>query len=133
MSDIRPHKTNVHFDHGLVLFVSHSIHERRMELPVIVDDHGQIVAGLVQFLVAEALGLKSIPVHYVEGLTAKQAEEYRLRDGLLGPHTWYDDNPCPRVHYPAPPINSLAIADEVLSVGRSPKREPKARRLAQCR
>lgn len=58
--------------------------------PIVVDEHGTILAGHTRHLAARRLGLKSVPVHVARDLTPTQARAYRLADNRTAEETEWD-------------------------------------------
>ncbi len=48
--------------------------------PIVVDEHGVILAGHTRFQAAKRLGLERVPVHITSGLSPEAARAYRLAD-----------------------------------------------------
>lgn len=65
------------------------IREFGWTIPVLVDEHGEIIAGHGRVLAAQLLELKEVPVIVARGWTAAQKRAYRLADNEVASHsTW---------------------------------------------
>lgn len=58
--------------------------------PIVVDNKGVIIAGHTRLLAAQQLGLKEVPVHVADNLTAAQVRAYRLADNRTAQETSWD-------------------------------------------
>lgn len=70
--------------------VAASIKEFGWRQPIVVDEAGIILVGHTRLLAAESLGLDEVPVHVATGLSAAQAQAYRLADNRTGEETTWD-------------------------------------------
>jgi DNA modification methylase len=70
--------------------VAASLTEFGWRQPIVVDEHGVIVAGHTRLLAAQRLGLKQVPVHVASGLTPEQVKAYRLMDNRSSQETSWD-------------------------------------------
>jgi DNA modification methylase len=78
---VRPYAKNARqIPPDAVAKVARSIAEYSFRQPIVVDEHGVILAGHTRLMAAEKLGLTEVPVHVAAGLTATQARAYRLMD-----------------------------------------------------
>ena len=72
--------------------VAASLEEFGWRQPIVVDKAGVVVAGHTRLLAAQALELKTVPVHVAKNLTAKQIKAYRIADNRTGEESsWADD------------------------------------------
>lgn len=72
--------------------VAASIKEYGFRSPVVVDEHGVILAGHTRLEAAKSIGLKQVPVHVANGLTEAQARAYRIADNRVAQETdWLED------------------------------------------
>jgi DNA modification methylase len=76
---------------GAINKVSVSIQEYGWRQPIVVDRNRVIVCGHVRWLAAQKLGLKEVPVHVAENLTAQQVRAYRLMDNRSQQETTWDE------------------------------------------
>lgn len=58
--------------------VAASIKEFGFRQPIVVDSEMVIIAGHTRYQAAQKLGLKKVPVHVAEGLSAEQVKAYRI-------------------------------------------------------
>src|SRR6201998_1475788 len=58
--------------------------------PVLVDEHGRLIAGHAQVAAAAQLGLKSIPVIVARGWSEEEKQAYRLADNELAARGSWD-------------------------------------------
>jgi ParB-like chromosome segregation protein Spo0J len=75
-----PYENNPRKNDGAVNAVAKSIKDYGFKNPVIVDEHGVILAGHTRKLAAEQLNLKQVPVIVASDLTPEQARQFRLID-----------------------------------------------------
>lgn len=73
----------IHSDDQVTKIAS-SIREFGFLNPVLIDKDNNIIAGHGRVMAAKKLGLKEVPVIYVEGLTEAQRKAYILADNRLG-------------------------------------------------
>jgi ParB-like chromosome segregation protein Spo0J len=93
VSEITPYEGNPRvIPQSAVEKVAASIRQFGWQQPIVVDMDGVIVAGHTRRLAALHLGLKSIPVHVADGLTADQIAAYRLADNRVADETRWDMN-----------------------------------------
>lgn len=60
--------------------------------PVLVDKHGNVIAGHGRLAAARRLGLKKVPVIRVEDLSEDQIRAYRLADNKLAENAGWDED-----------------------------------------
>jgi ParB-like chromosome segregation protein Spo0J len=70
--------------------VAASIKEFGFRQPIVVDGEMVIIAGHVRHLAAQKLGLKKVPVHVADNLTAVQVKAYRIADNRTGEDAEWD-------------------------------------------
>jgi DNA modification methylase len=71
--------------------VAASLKEFGFQKPIVVDEHGVIIAGHVMWKAAQAAGITRVPVA-ISSLTPAQAKAYRLADNRTAQETdWLDD------------------------------------------
>ena len=76
---------------GAINKVAASLAEFGWRQPIVVDRDGVIICGHVRLLAAQKLGLKEVPVHVAENLTAAQVRAYRLLDNRSHDETTWDE------------------------------------------
>ena len=91
--DLAPYanNSNQHSD-WQVKQIGKSIKEFGFTNPVLVDDHGQIVAGHGRVLAAYAIGLDTVPTINLGHLTAEQRRAYVIADNQLARLSSWDRN-----------------------------------------
>lgn len=80
LDKIRPYEKNPRCNDAAVKKVANSIREFGWRQPIVVDKRGVIVIGHTRLKAAQALGLKTAPVHVAANLTDKQIKALRLAD-----------------------------------------------------
>jgi len=83
IESVIPYAKNPRQNTGATDAVASSIREFGFRVPIVVDEHGVIIAGHTRLLAAQKLGLKKVPVHVAVGLTPEQVKAYRLADNKL--------------------------------------------------
>ena len=71
--------------------VAASIKEFGFRQPIVVDSEMVIIAGHVRYQAAQKLGLKKVPVHVADGLSAEQVKAYRIADNRTGEDAQWDN------------------------------------------
>ncbi|MXO61345.1 DNA methylase N-4 [Altererythrobacter salegens] len=67
-----------------------SISQFGFAIPVLVDEHGTLIAGEARIAAARRLGLKSVPVIVAHHWSAAQVRAFRLADNRLAEHATWD-------------------------------------------
>lgn len=80
IGSIRRYPGNPRKNAQAVQTVADLIREFGWRQPIVVDAAGVIVIGDTRYQAAELLGLKKVPVHVAEGLSAEQIKALRLAD-----------------------------------------------------
>jgi DNA modification methylase len=91
LSEIRPYDRNPRINSHAVAAVAASIQEFGFRQPIVVDEHGVIIAGDTRYRAALQLGLEKVPVHVATGLTPEQVKAYRIADNKTGELADWDD------------------------------------------
>jgi DNA modification methylase len=92
LDTIKPYPGNPRKNDSAVQAVASSIQAFGFRSPVVVDEHGVILAGHTRYLAAAKLGLEQVPVHVAVGLSPEQARAYRIADNQTANlSTWDDD------------------------------------------
>ncbi len=71
--------------------IAGSIREYGFNNPVLVDDHGILIAGHGRLLAARRLGLTEVPVIRLGHLTETQARAFRIADNRIALNAGWDD------------------------------------------
>ena len=64
VSRIKPYENNPRVNDGAVAAVAASIREFGFRVPIVVDEHGVIIAGHTRYRAALLLGLETVPSHF---------------------------------------------------------------------
>ena len=83
-ADLIPYAANPnrHSDRQLGL-IQRSIQQYGWTVPILVDEHDEVVAGHGRLEAATTLGLQEVPTIRLSGLTEKQITAYRIADNKL--------------------------------------------------
>lgn len=71
--------------------VAASIKEFGFRVPIVITDQNVIVAGHTRLMAAKKIGLSSVPVHVLTGLTPEQVKAYRIADNRTAEETDWDN------------------------------------------
>jgi DNA modification methylase len=92
VADVKPYPNNPRRNEHAVDAVAKSIRQFGFRVPIVVDEHGIILAGDTRLKAAVKLGLDRVPVHVARGLSPAQCKAYRLADNKLAELAdWNDD------------------------------------------
>jgi DNA modification methylase len=92
IADVKPYPNNPRCNDQAVDAVAASIRAFGFQQPIVVDEHGVILAGHTRYKAALKLGLEQVPVHVARGLTPAQCRAYRLADNKCAQlSTWHED------------------------------------------
>jgi len=86
-----PYARNPRKNTAAVDAVKASIAEFGFRQPIVVDEKLVVIVGHTRLEAAKQLGLKTVPVHVAEGLTAAQAKAYRIMDNRSHENAEWDD------------------------------------------
>lgn len=75
-----------------VVAVANSIQAFGFRQPIIVDEHGVIIAGHTRRAAALRLSHSHVPVHVARNLTIEQARAFRIADNRVAQETSWDDD-----------------------------------------
>lgn len=87
---ITPYGKNPRINDDAVQYVAESIKEFGFINPILLDANGVIMAGHTRLKAAKKLGLKEVPVVYVDDLNEEQAKAFRLADNKTGEFAEWD-------------------------------------------
>jgi hypothetical protein len=59
--------------------------------PIVIDEQGVVIAGHTRLKAAKKLKLKAVPVHVAIGMSAAEAQAYRIADNKTGELSRWDD------------------------------------------
>lgn len=80
ISMIKPYKNNPRKNERAVSKVAESIKAFGFNVPILIDENNEIIAGHTRLLAAEKLEMNEVPCIVVKGLTQEQRARYRLID-----------------------------------------------------
>jgi DNA modification methylase len=92
ITSIRPYANNPRLNEQAVGAVATSLRTFGFRQPIVVDEHGTIIAGHTRYQAALQLGLETVPVHVATGLTPAQVKAYRLADNQTATLARWDDD-----------------------------------------
>ena len=92
IGELHPYENNPRVNDDAVPKVAESIREFGWQQPIVVDADGVIIAGHTRYKAAQELGLATVPVVVADGLTAEQAQAYRLADNRTAELADWDDS-----------------------------------------
>lgn len=92
LDQVIPYEGNPRVNDDAVPKVAESIREFGWQQPIVVDADGVIIAGHTRYKAAQELGLATVPVVVADGLTAEQAQAYRLADNKTAELADWDDS-----------------------------------------
>src|SRR5262245_59645624 len=72
--------------------IAASIREWGWTAPVLVDEHGNIIAGHCRVLAAQRLGLAEVPVMVARGWSEAQKQAYVIADNKLALNAGWDED-----------------------------------------
>ena len=91
VADLVPYANNARtHDDKQIEMIARSIEEFGFLNPVLIDRQKNVIAGHGRILAAKKLGLKQVPVLFVEGLTEEQRKAYILADNRLAEMSEWD-------------------------------------------
>ncbi len=86
-----PYDKNPRQNDEAVQYVAESIKEFGFINPILLDASGTIMAGHTRLKAAKQLGLKEVPVVYVDDLSEEQARAFRLADNKTAEFAEWDE------------------------------------------
>ncbi len=92
IASIRPYENNPRLNDAAVDAVAASIRAFGFRQPIVVDEHGVIVAGHTRYKAALKLGLTEVPVHVAVGLSPAQVRAYRIADNQTARLSGWDED-----------------------------------------
>lgn len=85
-----PYANNARINEHVVPAIARSISRFGFNEPIVLDENNVIVCGHTRVKAAKRLGMKEVPCVYVEGLTQKEIDAYRLADNKLAEQALWD-------------------------------------------
>ena len=86
-----PYDKNPRQNDDAVQYVAESIKELGFINPILLDASGTVMAGHTRLKAAKQLGLKEVPVVYVDDLSEEQAKAFRLADNKTAEFASWDE------------------------------------------
>lgn len=86
-----PYDKNPRQNDDAVQYVAESIKEFGFITPILLDASGTVMAGHTRLKAAKQLGLKEVPVVYVDDLSEEQAKAFRLADNRTAEFASWDE------------------------------------------
>ena len=110
ISKIHPYENNPRNNDKAVPKIVESIKRYGFNVPITVDKNGIIATGHTRYKAALRLGLKEVPVIYLNDLTKEEIDAWRLVDNKTSElATWDEDKPLHNdLHPTMKPIRLLA-------------------------
>src|ERR1700694_129464 len=71
--------------------IAASIHENGMVNPILVDKHGNVIAGHGRIFASQRLGMTELPVIVLDHLTEAQARALRIADNKIAANARWDE------------------------------------------
>src|ERR1700751_4616884 len=71
--------------------IAKSIRQFGFVVPIVVDQHGNVIAGHGRLLAARQLGLKVVPTIRLDHLTPAQAKAFQIADNRLTENSEWND------------------------------------------
>jgi DNA modification methylase len=115
LSDLRAsaHNARKHTN-AQIKALAKSIEAFGFAAPILADRHGNLVAGHARFKAAEFLGLKQVPVIFLDHLTETQARAYMLADNKLTDRSTWDE---PKLAVQLKELSDLALEFDIEATG----------------
>jgi DNA modification methylase len=115
LSDLRAsaHNARKHTN-AQIKALARSIEVFGFAAPILADKHGNILAGHARFKAADSLGLKQVPVIFLDHLTETQAKAYMLADNKLTDRSTWDE---PKLAVQLKELSDLALEFDIEATG----------------
>jgi DNA modification methylase len=115
LADLRPsaHNARKHTS-AQINALAKSIRAFGFGAPILADKHGNILAGHARFKAAESVGLKQVPVFFLDHLTEAQAKAYMLADNKLTDRSTWDE---PKLAIQLKELTDLALEFDIEATG----------------
>lgn len=92
ITELTPWEKNPRDNAAAVKKVAASIKRFGFAAPIIARENGQVIAGHTRMAAAIQLGLETVPVRYMPGLTDAEAAALALADNRVGEEAKWDDD-----------------------------------------
>ena len=91
ISGLRPYKRNARtHSPAQIEQIKASFERFGFTNPILIDKHGEVIAGHGRLLAAEELGLKRVPAIELSDLTPEEVKAYRLADNAIAERSGWD-------------------------------------------
>ena len=90
INKLKPYENNPRLNEDAVIYVADSIKEFGFKVPIIIDEHYEIIAGHTRYKASQKLGLKEVPCIIASDLTEDQIKAFRLVDNKVGDFSLWD-------------------------------------------
>ncbi len=90
IDEIVPYENNPRVNEKAVQYVAESISEFGFKVPIVVDQHGTIIAGHTRLMAAKQLGMEYVPCIVAADLSEDQVNAYRLADNRVSEKSKWD-------------------------------------------
>jgi site-specific DNA-methyltransferase (adenine-specific) len=87
---VKPYDNNPRENSGAVGYVAASIAEFGFKRPLVVDENMVLLAGHTRLMALQQLGVETVLVAVVKGLTEEEKIAYRIKDNRAGELTLFD-------------------------------------------
>lgn len=91
LEDLKPYKRNPRKNNLSVEPLKRSIQKYGFNVPLVIDNNGEIITGHTRYIAAKELGLKSVPCVRKEDLNKKEIKEYRIADNKVAELSDWDN------------------------------------------
>jgi hypothetical protein len=93
IDQLKPYSRNAkRHDQAQVAKIAESIRQFGFTNPILIDEHGEILAGHGRYLAAQQIGLIRVPCVRITHLSRDQKEAYRLVDNRLAELSRWDES-----------------------------------------
>lgn len=90
LEDIQPYAHNPRDNAGAIESVKNSIEEFGFLVPIVLDEHNDIVAGHTRYAAAQLLGMVDVPCIKATHLTEAQIQQFRIIDNKVAEAARWD-------------------------------------------
>lgn len=91
ISGLKPYKRNARtHSPAQIEQIKASLQRFGFTNPILIDKHGEVIAGHGRLLAAEALGLKHVPTIALPELTPDEVKAYRMADNAIAERSGWD-------------------------------------------
>lgn len=90
ISELKEYENNPRHNEEAVDYVAESIEKFGFKVPIIIDAHGEIIAGHTRKLASEKLGFDEVPVIVADDLDDEKIKAFRLADNKVAEFSEWD-------------------------------------------